>query len=141
MHQGYISEEGILFTRHYGIYKSAEIIVAMKNVLKGNSLAGQLKGVCFDVSAVTAASLDDTDRAYGAIAARDVTSYGLELGSLTVVRVHDPENVAVNEILYERHARITSPICGLEFGLSVFGMSAALKALDLPADYRIAYPQ
>ena len=98
MHQGYISEEGILFTRHYGIYKSAEIIVAMKNVLQDNPLVGQLKGVCFDVSAVTAASLNDTDRAYGAIAARDVASYGLELGSLTVVRVHDPENVAVNEL-------------------------------------------
>lgn len=44
MHQGYISEEGILFTRHYGIYKSAEIIVAMKNVLKGNSLPVSLRG-------------------------------------------------------------------------------------------------
>ncbi len=129
-----------MFTRHYGIYKSAEIIVAMKNVLKGNSLAGQLKGVCFDVSAVTDASLDDTDRANVNFYKRRFESYGQRLGSFLLVRVYEEENVAINKVLRERDERTAGSFLDLDSIVEVYNVPDALKALGLPADYRVKYP-
>jgi hypothetical protein len=64
MYQGYFSDEAILFVRHYGDYEGAEGFEALESVLAANPPpAVQTRVVCIEFRAVTAVTVDDTDRA------------------------------------------------------------------------------
>jgi hypothetical protein len=140
MYQSYISDESILFVRHYGSYEGAEGFTAILSTLESYPNAAQLKGVCLDASAVTAVTLHDTDRAYGTHFLSKLVSYGQDINSACIVRVINPDNVAVNEMIVERNQRLTSHLINLETIYLVYNLSAALTELGLPVDYCIDYP-
>ena len=140
MYAAYISDEDILFTRHYGKYKGAEGFVAILSVLAENPNAARLKAVCVDLSAVTSVTLENTDRAYGSFFLRELERFNQDIKSTRVVRVMGPLNYAVNEMIAERNQRITSHLVNLETLVTVYSVPEGLKALGLPIDYRIEYP-
>jgi hypothetical protein len=140
MYQSYISDEGILFIRHYGTYEGAEGFIAILNTLESNPTAAQLKGVCLDQSAVTAVTLHDSDSAYGHFLLSEIMSYDQEINPVCIVRIINPENVAVNEGIAERNKRLTSHLIDLENIYLVSSVPEALKMLGLPVDYGIEYP-
>jgi hypothetical protein len=140
MYQSYISDESILFVRHYGTYEGAEGFTAVLSTLKSYPNVTQLKAVCSDFSAVTAVTLHDTDRAYGTYLIGELTSYGQDVNSVFFVRVINPDNVAVNEMIAERNRRLTSHLIDLEAICQVYNLPDALKELGLPVDYCIEYP-
>ena len=141
MHQGYISDERIFFSRHYGDFDGGEGFKAFLSALEANPSAAQIKAVCFDLRDVTSVTLDETDRANGAFFKRKFAELGQQAESISVLRLYDPENVAINEILYERESRIRSPYDHLKLKFNrVYSVPDALKALGLPTDYRLEYP-
>lgn len=140
MYAAYISDEDILFTRHYGKYEGAEAFVAILSVLAENPNAARLKAVCIDLSAVTSVTLENTDRAYGSFFLRELERFNQDIKSIRVVRVMGPLNYAVNEMIAERNQRITSHLVNLETWVAVYSVPEGLKALGLPIDYRIEYP-
>ena len=72
---------------------------------------------------------------------RKFAELGQQAESISVLRLYDPENVAINEILYERESRVRSPYDHLKLKFNrVYSVPDALKALGLPTDYRIEYP-
>ena len=141
MHQGYISDERIFFSRHYGDFDGGEGFKAFLSALEANPSAAQIKAVCFDLRDVTSVTLDETDRANGAFFKRKFAELGQQAESISVLRLYDPENVAINEILYERESRIRSPyLVNLETLVTVYSVPEGLKALGLPIDYCIEFP-
>jgi|TARA_B110000908_G_scaffold96744_1_gene114315 hypothetical protein len=140
MYQGYFSDEDILFVRHYGDYEGAEGLEAIASALEANPPTVQINAVCIDFRAVTAVSLDDTDRANVNFYKRRFESYGQRLGSFLLVRVYEEENVAINKVLRERDERTAGSFLDLDAIVEVYNVPDALKALGLPADYRVKYP-
>jgi hypothetical protein len=140
MYAAYISDEDILFTRHYGKYEGAEACAAVLSTLAANLNAARLKAVCIDLSAVTSVTLENTDRAYGSFFLRELERFNQDIKSTRVVRVMGPLNYAVNEMIAERNQRITSHLVNLETLVTVYSVPEGLKALGLPIDYRIEYP-
>ena len=140
MYQAYVSDDGILFTRHFDRYVGAEVFVASLEILTGVSQKRKPKGMCIDLSGVTHATLDDSDRALGAFMQRKIQSYGMDLSRLQIVRIYNPENVAVNKMLLERDVRVAAPFFDLDAIINVESLPEALKVLGLPADYRVEYP-
>jgi len=140
MYAAYISDEDILFTRHYGKYEGAEACAAVLSTLAANPNAARLKAVCIDLSAVTSVTLENTDRAYGSFFLRELERFNQDIKSTRVVRVMGPLNYAVNEMIAERNQRITSHLVNLETLVTVYSVPEGLKALGLPIDYRIEYP-
>ena len=140
MYAAYISDEDILFTRHYGKYEGAEACAAVLSTLAANPNAARLKAVRIDLSAVTSVTLENTDRAYGSFFLRELERFNQDIKSTRVVRVMGPLNYAVNEMIAERNQRITSHLVNLETLVTVYSVPEGLKALGLPIDYRIEYP-
>ena len=140
MYQAYVSDDGILFPRHFDRYVGAEVFVASLEVLAGRPQKTKPKGMCIDLSGVTHATLDDSDRALGAFMQRKIQSYGMDLSRLQIVRIYNPENVAVNKMLLERDVRVAAPFFDLDAIVNVESLPEALKVLGLPADYRVEYP-
>ena len=140
MYQSYISDEDILFTRHYGKYEGAEGFVAILSVLAENPNAARLKAVCLNLSAVTSVTLESTDRAYASFFLQKLASYNQGVSGMLFVRVFDPVNVVINELIDERDQRLNRHLFNLENVANVHSVPDALKALGLPADYRIEYP-
>ena len=140
MYQSYISAEGILFARHYGYYEGAEDLKAFLSALEANPPVTQLQAVCVDLRDVTAATLEDSDRANVTFFMRQFARYGQQLDSMLLVRVKNAKSVAINKILLERDARTAGPFVDLGAIETVFSASEALEVLGLPADYRIEYP-
>ena len=140
MYAAYISDEDILFTRHYGKYEGAEGFVAILSVLAENPNAARLKAVCIDLSAVTSVTLENTDRAYASFFLQKLESYNQGVSGTLIVRVHDPVNVVLNEPIAGRDQRLNRHIFDLETIAKVYSMPEALKILGLPADYRVEYP-
>jgi hypothetical protein len=129
-----------LFTRHYGKYEGAEGFVAILSVLAENPNAARLKAVCIDLSAVTSVTLENTDRAYASFFLQKLASYNQGISGMLFVRVFDPVNVVINELIDERDQRLNRHLFNLETVANVHSVPDALKALGLPADYRIEYP-
>ena len=140
MYAAYISDEDILFTRHYGKYEGAEACAAVLSTLAANPNAARLKAVCIDLSAVTSVTLENNDRAYGSFFLRELERFNQDIKSTRVVRVMGPLNYAVNEMIAERNQRITSHLVNLETLVTVYSVPEGLKALGLPIDYCIEYP-
>ena len=64
----------------------------------------------------------------------------MDLSRLQIVRIYNPENVAVNKMLLERDVRVAAPFFDLDAIINVESLPEALKVLGLPADYRVEYP-
>ena len=140
MYQSYISDEDILFVRHYGCYDGAEACAAVLSTLAANPNAARLKAVCFDLIDVTSVTLEDTDRAYASFFLQKLASYNQGVSGMLFVRVLDPVNVVINELIDERDQRLNRHLFNLENVANVHSVPDALKALGLPTDYRIEYP-
>ena len=56
------------------------------------------------------------------------------------MRVYEEENVAINKVLRERDERTAGSFLDLDSIVEVYNVPDALKALGLPADYRVKYP-
>ena len=140
MYQACVSDEGILFIRHFDNFVGAEVFSAALNTLKNYPNAAALKAVCIDLTDVTSVTLDDTDRALSAFMLRKIQSYGLDVDSLSIVRVYKAENLTVNKTMQERDARIAESIFDLDAIVHVHSLPEALKVLGLPADYQVEYP-
>ena len=140
MYAAYISDEDILFTRHYGKYEGAEACAAVLSTLATNPNAARFKALCIDLSAVTSVTLEDTDRAYASFFRQKLASYNQGLSGTLFVRVFDPVNVALNELIDERDRRLNRHLFNLETVAKVHSVPDALKVLGLPADYRFEYP-
>ena len=140
MYQSYISDEDILFVRHYGCYDGAEACAAVLSTLAANPNAARLKAVCFDLIDVTSVTLEDTDRAYASFFLQKLASYNQGVSGMLFVRVFDPVNVVINELIDERDQRLNRHLFNLENVANVHSVPDALKALGLPADYRSEYP-
>jgi len=93
-----------------------------------------------DVSAVTTVTLHETDRAYGAHFLSNLVSYGQDINSACVVRVINPDNVAVNEMIAERNQRLTSHLIDLETMYIVYVPARCLKRIRLTGGllYRVS---
>ena len=139
MYQACVSDEGILFIRHFDNFVGAEVFSAALNTLKNYPNAAALKAVCIDLTDVTNVTLDDTDRALGAFMLRKIQSYGLDIESLSIVRVYKADNDTVNKTIQERDVRVADPIFDLDAIVHVHSFPEALKVLGLPADYRVEY--
>jgi hypothetical protein len=139
MYQAYISNDSIMFIRHYGTYEGAESATAILSTLELNPIATQVKGVFFDVREVTDVSLEDTDRAQKAFLLRKLASYGQKVSLASLVAVVNPENVVANKTLAERNRRVKGAIFDFETIKGVYSVPEALKILGLPADYCIEY--
>ena len=140
MYAAYISDEDILFTRHYGKYEGAEACAAVLSTLAENPNAARLKAVCLNLSAVTSVTLESTDRAYASFFLQKLASYNQGISGMLFVRVFDPVNVAINELIDERDQRLNRHLFNLENVANVHSVPEALEVLGLPADYRIEYP-
>ena len=140
MYQACVSDEGILFIRHFDNFVGAEVFSAALNTLKNYPNAAALKAVCIDLTDVTNVTLNDTDRALGAFMLRKIQSYGLDVDSLLIVRVYKAENLTVNKTMQERDARVAESIFDLDAIVHVHSLSEALKVLGLPDDYQVEYP-
>ena len=140
MYQAYVSDEGILFIRHFDNYMGAEAFTACLKTLENKTPATSLKAVCIDLTDVTSVTLDDTDRALSAFMLRKIQSYGLDVDSLLIVRVYKAENLTVNKTMQERDARVAESIFDLDAIVHVHSLSEALKVLGLPDDYQVEYP-
>jgi hypothetical protein len=140
MYQGYFTDEDILFVRHYGNFEGSEGLEAIASILEANPPAAQVVAVCIDYRPVTAATLFDTDRANVNLFARHFESYGQRLGSFLLVRIYEEENVAINKVLRERDERTAGFFLDKNSIVEVYNLPDALKALGLPADYRVEYP-
>ena len=140
MYQACVSDEGILFIRHFDNFVGAEVFSAALNTLKNYPNAAALKAVCIDLTDVTSVTLDDTDRALSAFMLRKIQSYGLDVDSLLIVRVYKAENLTVNKTMQERDARVAESIFDLDAIVHVHSLSEALKVLGLPDDYQVEYP-
>ena len=140
MYAAYISDEDILFTRHYGKYEGAEACAAVLSTLAANPNAARLKAVCLNLSAVTSVTLESTDRAYASFFLQKLESYNQGVSGTLIVRVHDPVNVVLNEPIAGRDQRLNRHIFDLETIAKVYSMPEALKILGLPADYQVEYP-
>ena len=140
MYQAYVSDEGILFIRHFDNYMGAEVFTACIKTLENKTPATSLKAVCIDLTDVTSVTLDDTDRALGAFMLRKIQSYGLDVDSLSIVRVYKAENLTVNKTMQERDARVAESIIDVDAIVHVHSLPEALKVLGLPADYQVEYP-
>ena len=140
MYQSYISGEGIVFARHYGHFEGAEGFKAFLSALEANPPVTQLQAVCVDLRDVTAATLEDSDRANVTFFKRQFARYGQQLDSMLLVRVKNAKSVAINKIFLERDARTAGPFLDLGAAVTVYSAPEALEVLGLPADYRIEYP-
>jgi hypothetical protein len=141
MYQIYVSDEDVCFSRHCGNFTGAEGFKAILSFLEANPSVAQIKAVCFDLREVTSVTLGGTDRSNASFFKRKYMEFGQQIESTSVVRLYNPENVAINEILYERESRIRSPFEYLKLKIDrVYSVPDALKALGLPADYFIEYP-
>ena len=140
MYQACVSDEGILFIRHFDNFVGAEVFSAALSTLKNYPNAAALKAVCIDLTDVTSVTLDDTDRALSAFMLRKIQSYGLDVDSLLIVRVYKAENLTVNKTMQERDARVAESIFDLDAIVHVHSLSEALKVLGLPDDYQVEYP-
>ena len=140
IYQPYISDEGIIFVRHYGTCEGAEGFTALLSALESTPNIPKINGVLLDTRAVIDMSLEDTDRANASFLMKKLQSYGQMTTSVTPVLIYDPENVRVTKILLERDQRVSDPIADLLTIQRVSNPADALKILGLPADYRIEHP-
>ena len=139
MYQSYISDDGVMFIRHYGAYEGAEIATAVLNTLESAPGVGQLKGICVDVRESTHATLDDSDRAIGLFRLRKLESYNQDISLISKVAITNPEAADINKILVERNQRVKAAIFGFVMFEMVFSEPDALCILGLPVDYRIEF--
>jgi hypothetical protein len=140
MYQAYISDEDIIFVRHYGTYKGAEGFSAVISILESSTDTPRIKGVCLDIQAVTDVTLHDTDRANGTFLVSKLAGFDQDISSIAIVELYDPENVAINEVFVERDRLLTNLILDLKNVQKVSSLPEALKALGLPVDYCIEHP-
>ncbi len=139
MYQSYISDDGVMFIRHYGAYEGAETFTAALSTLESAPGVGQLKGICVDVRELTHATLDDSDRARGLFLLRKLESYNQDISLISKVAIINPEAVDVNNTLVERNQRVKAAIFGFVMFEMVFSEPDALGILGLPVDYRIEF--
>ena len=140
IYQPYISNEGIIFVRHYGTYEGSEGFAGLLSALESTPSILKINGVLLDTRAVIDISLEDTDRANASFFMKKLLSCGQMTTSVTPVLIYDSENVRVNKILLERDQRVTDPIADLLTSQRVSNQADALKILGLPADYLIEHP-
>jgi len=139
LYQSYISDDGVMFIRHYGAYEGAETFTAALSTLESAPGVGQLKGICVDVRELTHATLDDSDRARGLFLLRKLESYNQDISLISKVAIINPEAVDVNNTLVERNQRVKAAIFGFVMFEMVFSEPDALGILGLPVDYRIEF--
>jgi len=139
LYQSYISDDGVMFIRHYGAYEGAETFTAALSTLESAPGVGQLKGICVDVRELTHATLDDSDRARGLFLLRKLESYNQDISLISKVAITNPEAVDVNNTLVERNQRVKAAIFGFAMFKTVFSEPDALGILGLPVDYRIEF--
>lgn len=139
MYQSYISDDGVMFIRHYGAYEGAETFTAALSTLESAPGVGQLKGICVDVRELTHATLDDSDRARGLFLLRKLESYNQDISLISKVAITNPEAVDVNNTFVERNQRVKAAIFGFVMFEMVFSEPDALGILGLPVDYRIEF--
>ena len=139
MYQSYISDDGVMFIRHYGAYEGAETFTAALSTLESAPGVGQLKGICVDVRESTHATLDDSDRARGVFLLRKLESYNQDISLISKVAITNPEAADINKILVERNQRVKAAIFGFVMFEMVFSEPDALGILGLPVDYRIEF--
>ena len=139
MYQSYISDDGVMFIRHYGAYEGAETFTAALSTFESAPGVGQLKGICVDVRELTHATLDDSDRARGLFLLRKLESYNQDISLISKVAITNPEAVDVNNTLVERNQRVKAAIFGFAMFKTVFSEPDALGILGLPVDYRIEF--
>lgn len=139
MYQSYISDDGVMFIRHYGAYEGAETFTAALSTLESAPGVGQLKGICVDVRELTHATLDDSDRARGLFLLCKLESYNQDISLISKVAIINPEAVDVNNTLVERNQRVKAAIFGFVMFEMVFSEPDALGILGLPVDYRIEF--
>ena len=139
MYQSYISDDGVMFIRHYGAYEGAEIATAVLNTLESAPGVGQLKGICADVRESTHATLDDSNRAIGLFLLRKLESYSQDISLISKVAIINPEAAVVNNTLVERNRRVKAAIFGFAFYQTVSSEPDAFDILGLPVGYRIEF--
>ena len=139
MYQSYISDDGVMFIRHYGAYEGAEAFTAALSTLESAPGVGQLKGICVDVRESTHVTLDDSDRARGIFLLRKLESYNQDISLISKVAITNPEAADINKILVERNQRVKAAIFGFVMFEMVFSEPDALGILGLPVDYRIEF--
>ncbi|MFT7472505.1 MAG: hypothetical protein ACI8XU_002403 [Kiritimatiellia bacterium] len=140
MYESYISDEEIIFVRHYGTFRGAESLAAILSTFESNPPKSQIKGAFFDLRDVTSADLSDTDRAYGSFFTDKLSSYGQSMNLDNIVSIYDPENVELFATMSERNKRLSGRFMDIDNMQRVYSLPEALKILGLPADYCIKYP-
>ena len=140
MYQSFISDDNIMFIRHYGAMQGAETFTATLNTLKFHSVDEQLKAVCVDFRDVTNATLEDSDGAFRDIVLSKLDSYHQNVNSFSTVTLYDPKNVRINEIIFDRGKRQSSENFDFTAVFRAFSLPEALTQLGLPLDYCIEYP-
>jgi hypothetical protein len=140
MYESYVSDEDMLFIRHYGAFKGAETLAAILSTFASNPPKSQIKAALFDFRDATSADLSDTDRAYGSFFTDQLFSYGQSMNLDNIVSVYDPENVELLATMSERNKRLSARFMNIDTMQRVYSLPEALKILGLPADYCIKYP-
>ncbi len=140
MYQSYISDDNILFVRHYGTFVGAETLTAILHALESHVPNARLKGLYVDFRDVNDVSLDDTDGAFGDYFRRRLASYGQDFRSMCIVRVIEAESMEVNEAFSERTRRLQRGFPNVKNIQNVNSVADAKKALGLSVDYSIEYP-
>lgn len=140
MYQSYISDDNILFVRHYGTFVGAETLTAILHALGSHVPNARLKGLYVDLRDVNDVSLEDTDGAFGDYFRRRLASYGQDFRSMCIVRVIEAESMEVNEAFSERTRRLQRGFPNVKNLQNVNSVADAKKALGLSVDYSIEYP-
>ena len=126
MYQSYISDDNILFVRHYGTFVAAETLTAILHALGSHVPNARLKGLYVDLRDVNDVSLEDTDGAFGDYFRRRLASYGQDFRSMSTAKSHNPEDLTLEEIddiIHSEHV--------IAEQLNIFAAHASHKTAEL----------